>query len=356
MDLGLGDERQPRPLGEATVINLQSLQPDLTKQDVLKVRVEGQQWWWAFRYDLGDTAKGEDLYNGRNGSYTDTQDVVTATELVIPVGREVQLKITSNDVIHSFWIPALNGKIDAVPGMENDWKIQADKPGVYMGQCTEFCGLSHANMRMMVRALPEDEFRAWVEDQRKPADVPNKDENPLAYAGMEYFKSAQCASCHLIRGLTDESVKKPETGVKEQLVSGYAPDLTHVMSRGMFAGAILNLHYPDPDPACVERNEKALKDGARADTLEPCDDPANNSNPGNPANPLNRAALEEWLRDPPGVKPMCTAPLASHTCDPETAAEEELPEDADLRVRGMPNLGLSEDQIDQIIAYLETLK
>lgn len=353
-------------VGVLSVINLQSLQPDLAAKDVLRVQVEGQQWWWSFRYDMGEGTENANLYTpggeldatsttAPNGSFDDTSDVNTATELVIPTGVEVQLKVTSNDVIHSFWIPSLNGKKDAVPGMENDWKIQADKPGVYLGQCTEFCGLSHANMRMLVRAVSPDEFRAWVENQRKPAATIPAD-NLDAIAGREYFKSAACSQCHLIRGLTDESVADPETGVATQLVSGNAPELTHLMSRGMFAGAIFNLTLPDPDPACEKRNADRRAGGTEAG-LEDCDDPANNSNPGNPNNPLNRPALEAWLRNPPGVKPMCVAPVASHTCDPETAeAQGELDEDADLRVRGMKNFGLTEAQIDQLVAYLETLK
>lgn len=348
-------------IGVATVINLQALQPDLAKKDVLRVRVEGQQWWWSFRYDMGAGTDNANLFTpggdldpasatAPNGSFMDESDVNTATELVVPVGTEVQLKVTSNDVIHSFWIPSLNGKKDAVPGLESDWKIQADKPGTYLGQCTEFCGLSHANMRMLVRAVPMDEFKAWVANQRKPAaEVPAG--NLDAIAGRDYFKSAACSQCHLIRGLTDEQVKDPEKGVATQLVSGNAPELTHLMSRGMFAGAIFNLTEPDPDPACERRNARKTGSG-----LEDCADPANNANPGNPANPLNRTALEAWLRNAPAEKPMCVAPIASHTCNPETAAEEEIPEGGDLRLRGMPNLGLTEAQIDQLVAYLETLE
>lgn len=356
-------------VGVLTVGTLQKLQPDQAKPNVLKVKVIGQQWWWAFKYDLGDGSADANLFSPGgavdakvnraerdaskqpNGSFDDAWDVNTATELVIPVNTEVQLKVTSNDVIHSFWIPALNGKKDAVPGMESDWKLIAEKPGVFLGQCTEFCGLSHGNMRMLVRAVPLEEWRAWVENQRLAAPTPDP-ANTDAVAGQAYFKSAQCAQCHLIRGLTDDVVHDAEKGVKTQLVSGNAPELTHLMSRGMFGGAIFNLHVPDPDPACVARNQ-----GKAAADQERCDDPANAANPGNPANPLNRTSLEAWLRNPPAEKPMCPAPVASHTCDAaEAAAHGELPEGADKRVRGMPNLGLTEAQIDQLVAYLQTLK
>ncbi len=344
-------------VGVLTVGTLQKLQPDQKKPDVLKVKVIGQQWWWAFQYDLGDSSKGEDLLNGHNGNYEDTWDVNTATELVVPVGTEVQLKITSRDVIHSFWIPGLNGKKDAVPGMLNDWKLFADQPGVYLGQCTEFCGLSHANMRMLVRAVPMDEWKVWVENQRKPAAEPAA-ENADAVAGRDYFKSAQCAQCHLIRGLTDKTVNDPDKGVKTQLVSGAAPELTHFASRGMFGGAIFNLHLPDPDPACEKRNADKKTKGAS--DLENCGDPTNIANPGNPANPINRPSLEAWLRNPPKEKPMCPFPQAGHSCSAEESAAnlETKGETAvlDERKRGMPNFGLSEAQIDQLVAYLETLK
>jgi len=336
-------------LGVMTVISIQNLQPDPMKRDVLMVKVTGNQWWWAFDYDLGEGNTASAMLNGHNGTYGEKQDVDTATELVVPAGTEVQLKITSNDVIHSFWIPALNGKKDAVPNLMSDWKLQADQPGVYLGQCTEFCGLSHANMRMLVRALPMDEWLVWVENQRKESLVPDPS-NIDAVAGHDYFKSAACAQCHLIRGVSDDIVTDSENGVKTWLVSGRAPDLTHVASRGMFAGAVFNLHFPDPDPVCVRRNA-----GKPAAEQERCDDPADNANPGNPANPINRNALEAWLRNPPAEKPMCPNAVAIGNCDPE-AANEEVPEGADRRGRGMPNLGLTEEQIDQLVAYLSTLK
>src|SRR5690606_25946839 len=115
-------------------------------EDDLTIRVVGQQWWWEYQYDTnGDGTFGEG-------------DVVTANDLVIPAGVDVHLEVTSNDVIHSFWIPSLNGKMDAVPGRVHPLMINADEPGTYVGQCTEFCGLSHAYMRQRVIALPMDEF------------------------------------------------------------------------------------------------------------------------------------------------------------------------------------------------------
>ncbi|MCB1014859.1 MAG: cytochrome c oxidase subunit II, partial [Acidimicrobiales bacterium] len=105
--------------------------------DALEVDVYGQQWWWGFEYDVDQDG---------------TADIVTANEMVIPAGEPVVVNIRSRDVIHSFWIPALNGKKDAVPGRTHHLTIQADDPGIYRGQCTEFCGLSHARMQMRVVA------------------------------------------------------------------------------------------------------------------------------------------------------------------------------------------------------------
>jgi cytochrome c oxidase subunit II len=318
----------------------------------LKVRVEGQQWWWRFTYDLSNNGQG-------NGSFSDPEDVVTANELVIPANTEIALSETSNDVIHSFWIPALNGKKDAVPGLITNWKIQADHPGVYRGQCTEFCGLSHANMRMLVRAVTADDFALWQANQQKPAVEPAAGSKEAT--GKAVFTSALCASCHLIRGVNDSTVADPEKGVKAQLVSGVAPDLTHFASRGTFAGSIFNSRYPNPEDkadqpfgqTCKVRGLPGTPDlhGAKPDDASLPDCPEANqedafripfaSQPGNPNNPADLVTLKEWLRDPPKMKPMAPTP-------------EENPE-AGGRRRGMPNLKLSEDQIDQLAAYLSSL-
>lgn len=277
--------------------------------DALQVEVTGAQWWWAFRYDVDD-----------NGQYEDPGDVETATELVIPVGREVQLDITSRDVIHSFWIPQLNGKRDAVPGMTTHWKLEASRPGVFRGQCTEYCGLSHANMRMLVRALPPEEYDAWLANQQQPAAEPTSE---LAIEGKAQFESL-CATCHLVDGVNNDALAE----TPPPLVSGLAPNLTHLMSRGTFAGSIYNLHYPNP-PELQDQPNGAT---CTREDLTACGDPEDVSLPGNPDNPVYAPALEAWLRNPPAMKP--------------TAAEEG---------RGMPNLNLTEDQIDALVAYLETL-
>lgn len=304
-----------------TIRELEKREPD-----ALRVKVMGQQWWWAYQYDLNN-----------DGNYTGPEDVTTATELVIPTGREVDLVETSNDVIHSFWIPALNGKRDAVPGETTYWKLQTDKVGVYRGQCTEFCGLSHANMRMLVRALPPDQWEAWKDNQLKPAVEPQ--EGTQAAEGQKVFKQL-CAQCHHIKGVDDNLVTvanglqpwSPELA-EYPLVSGIAPDLTHFRSRGTFAGSIFNLALPDgpnggwPGVGCTEETK-----------FTECAPGSDQATPGNPNNPLNRSALAAWLRNPPKMKPMAPTPNEQG------------------KGRGMPNLGLSEDQINQLIAYLDTLK
>lgn len=314
----------------------------------LKVKVEGQQWWWRFIYDTND-----------NGTFGDEGDVITANELVIPTGRTVELTETSNDVIHSFWIPALNGKKDAVPGMTTNWKLQADAPGVYRGQCTEFCGLSHANMRMLVRALPQTDFDAWYANQQQPARTPEKGSE--AAAGMELFKGQLCSSCHLIRGVNDAKVADPEKGAKALLVSGVAPDLTHFATRGTFAGSIFNSRYPNPNDGnqpfgqtCQITGEepgadlagKALTNDPNLPACPPASEQASGSEtrygtaaPGNPSNPPDKTQLYEWLRDPPKVKPMAADPAAN----------------PDGKYRGMPNLKLTPEQITLLIAYLNSL-
>jgi cytochrome c oxidase subunit 2 len=283
-----------------TIINLNREEPNS-----IKVQVAGQQWWWEYRYDVNN-----------DGNYDGPEDITSATELVIPAGKPVQVTTTSNDVIHSFWIPGLNGKKDAVPGLYNPLKLQADEPGVFRGQCTEFCGLSHANMRMLVRAVSSSDYDAWVKNQLK--DHAADPSNPVAAEGKKVWQ-ALCAQCHVIKGIND--VKMKET--PPPLVAGVAPDLTHFMTRGTFAGSIFNLYQPvssDGQPLPMSDVAAAGDPGAVLT--------------GGPVNTatVNRVTLEAWLRNAPALKPM-------------------YPQGG----RGMPNLNLTEEQIDQLVAFLETL-
>ena len=291
---------------------LQKVNSDVKDDDVTVV-VVGQQWWWEFRYYLGDNSANyepkDDKLDGK------VPDVVTAGQLVIPTGKDVRLVITSRDVIHSFWIPALNGKRDAVPGRFQPWKIQADTPGVYFGQCTEFCGLSHSRMRMQAVAVTPTDFTQWVTDQQAsyvPASATEQAwlaqqkqiaagtrpaagtalpdpkitlaNNTETAAGIVTFRNI-CTRCHLIRGVNDDIFTAADQ------ISGAAPDLTHFASRTTFAGGIFNLYNGDGT--------------------------------------WNRTALEAWLRDPPAEK--------------DAYAEGK---------RGMPNLGLSADQIEGLVEFL----
>jgi cytochrome c oxidase subunit 2 len=258
----------------------------------MSVQVIGQQWWWEYRYDVDN-----------DGVEDDPDDVITANDLVIPAGTTVRLDVTSRDVIHSYWIPKLNGKKDAVPGRDHTLTVASDDAGTFVGQCTEYCGLSHAYMRQRLIALPRDEFDAWLENQQQDAELPASGD---ANAGGELFVSS-CSRCHLIEGVNDDEYE--EQGSGNDVVSGHAPNLTHFATRGAFAGAILPLWETDDPDGIVQWDDIGGE--------------------------LDRDALEAWLRDPPAEKPM--------------AAEVEGPS------RGMPNLELSEEQIDQLVAFLETL-
>jgi cytochrome c oxidase subunit II len=266
-----------------TVVTLLNL-ADEPDSDV-QVEVIGQQWWWEFRYDVN----GDGLYN----------DVVTATDLVVPAGEPINLEITARDVIHSFWIPRLNGKRDAVPGRAHPLTIEADEPGIYWGQCTEYCWLSHPFMQMRVVALERGEYEAWLANQQEPAEEPPAG-SPAA-EGLEIFR-AQCTACHLVSGGNDD-IYDPDA---VPLRAGAAPNLTKFATRGTFAGAIFDLWRDLDESGQIEQEEVGGE--------------------------LNEPRLRAWLRDPEAEKPM----------HPDNG-------------QGMPNLGLAEDQIDALVAYLETL-
>src|SRR5438034_2508619 len=147
----------------------------------LRVEVIGHQWWWEYRYaDLG---------------------VVTANELHLPVGTPVQLELTSADVIHSFWAPGLGGKRDLMQGRTNRIAFTADSTGEYLGQCAEFCGASHANMRLRVFVQSDSVFQRWVDQQRAAPATPAK--GSPAEAGQQVYRRSPCIACHTIAGLSD---------------------------------------------------------------------------------------------------------------------------------------------------------
>ena len=168
------------------------------KDGALTLLVTGQQWWWKVTYE--DSRP--------NRVFT------TANEIHIPVGEPVLIKLESSDVIHSFWVPSLTGKMDAITGRQNQIQLQADRPGIYRGQCAEYCGLQHAHMGVLVVAESKEDFERWRDQQISSAIPPGDAERQR---GMEIFLSKPCIMCHQIRG-TDAGGK-------------IAPDLTHVGSR-----------------------------------------------------------------------------------------------------------------------------
>jgi len=271
------------------------------------VNVTGQQWWWEVDYPTQEGCGGV------------SAPIITSGQMVIPTGTKVLVRGTSRDVIHSWWIPRLNGKRDMVPGRVHTLRLEADEPGIYAGQCTEFCGLSHANMRMEVIALSPEDFEAWKAAQLAPVQEPTSE---LAVAGQGVF-AAQCASCHQVNGLVDAEgdpiIARPETRV----YSGAAPNLTHLMSRNTFAGASWDLLTPECRDAVWNASPEEFGAAYLRGVTPEC---------------LNAVDLREWLRNAPEKKPMYADPL--------------LLEDTDGLSRGMPYLALSEDQIDQLIAYL----
>lgn len=225
--------------------------------DVLEVTVKAHQWWWEYQYpDLGPSPD---------------RPLIGANELHIPIDRPVLVTLESEDVIHAFWVPRLSGKQDVVPGRKNHLTLIAEEPGEYLGQCAEYCGLSHANMRLKVIAMTQDDFDAWAEAQADPAVEPT---DPLAMKGKELFLTGQfaggaaCSTCHVVEGTP--------------AVGKVGPSLTHVASRTTIAGATLDF-------------------------------------PGD---------LEAWLRNPPEEKPGSK----------------------------MPNLKLTDEEVDALMAYLRGLE
>jgi cytochrome c oxidase subunit 2 len=234
---------------------------DLTEcdPDAIEVQVVGHQWWFEYHYP--------------------DAEITTANIMVIPAGQEVCAVMTSDDVLHNFWIPALNGKRYLVPGQTTELRLQADAPGEYWGHCAEFCGLSHSLMRARVQALEPAEYEAWLASQQEGAALPV--EGDPEYEGYQVYLNKQCIQCHTVR-FDDEEASNI---VDPEAFNG--PELTHFASRDVFAGAILPGEGQSHD-----------------------------------------AALKEWLADPPYIKPGSF----------------------------MPDLALTEAEIDALIVWLDSLE
>jgi cytochrome c oxidase subunit II len=256
---------------------------DLSKEptgDVVNVTAIGKQWWWEFKYP--------------------EQDVVTANELVIPAGRPVKVNLTACDeslpnkcnVIHSFWVPELNGKRDVVPGRKSFTTIEADKPGTYLGQCAEYCGLSHANMRFRVIAKEPGEFDRWISEQQQgpavPFQVGTGAQTQAAGPTQELMTTKfQCTNCH---------------SVGDSKVSSYGPNLTHLASRTTFASGYFELtrdrlvEWVHNAPGLIPMQSKACRD------------------PGEPA-AGKCVGMPSFSRDTPAGQPTMTQQEAEQIAD-----------------------------------------
>lgn len=213
----------------------------------VKLRVVGHQWWWSVNYPQFG--------------------VITANEIHVPVSPDgklvTQVQLESVDVAHSFWIPQLAGKTDLIPNRTNFTWIDPKKPGIYYGNCAEYCGTEHANMLLRVIAQPVDDFNRWATEQKLSAV-----EDPNAAKGKQTFLSLSCVNCHAIKGTPS--------------VGKFGPDLTHLMSRMTIGAGVV---------------------------------------------PLTHQNLRAWVNDPQAIKPGCL----------------------------MPSMKLTDRELDQVVAYLETL-
>lgn len=201
--------------------------------DALVIRLRASQWWWEVTYD--DPSPDRVL--------------VTANEIRVPVGRPVRVELSSADVIHSFWVPALAGKQDMLPGRANALSFTAERPGVFRGQCAEFCGLQHAHMALHVVAEPPDAFERWRDAQLAPAAAPV---GPEEEEGRRIVESRACGACHTVRGTAAAGL--------------LGPDLTHVAARPFIAAGML---------------------------------------------PTTRGSIAAWIADPQTIKPGNTMPMVT---------------------------------------------
>jgi cytochrome c oxidase subunit 2 len=206
--------------------------------DAITIEVVGKQWWWEFRYPVAGTR--------------DT--IVTANEIHVPVGRQVNLLLKSDNVLHSFWVPQMGGKRDLVPNRVNRLVFTPLEPGVYLGQCAEFCGDSHALMRMRLVAQTPEEFATWLDNERASAAQPAPADSAVAI-GKQLFGQVGCTACHVVAQQGQKNVNPPPL---------IGPNLTHVGRRRTIAGGILennaeNLNTWINHPQDVKPGAKMIK-------------------------------------------------------------------------------------------------
>jgi cytochrome c oxidase subunit II len=210
-------------------------------KNAVTIQVMGHQWWWHVIYQ--NTAASETLQ--------------TANEIHVPVGKPVVILTSSNDVIHSFWVPNITGKRDLIPGYSTALWIQADKPGRFRGQCAEFCGHQHAHMAFYIVAQEQNDFDAWERAQINPAVTPAP--GSLQEKGMQKFMAGPCVMCHTIRG-TDAG-------------GAVGPDLTHVASRSTIAAGTLDFNHENL--LKWVRNSQDIKPGNKMPAMQITDDDLN---------------------------------------------------------------------------------
>lgn len=214
--------------GVADVYLIRQTSPPNPRSTAMTINVIGHQWWWEVRYP-GTQA-------------------VTANEIHIPVGTRVNVVATTADVIHSFWVPQLNRKVDMVPGMHNRVLLYSNRTGLFRGQCSQFCGFQHAHMSMYVFVQPRAAFNSWLTNMSAPAAKPAGAE---ARAGEKVFMNAQCASCHQIRGTPARAT--------------VGPDLTHLATRSSLASVTIRNNRAEL--AAWIHDPQAIKPGDRMPDL-----------------------------------------------------------------------------------------
>lgn len=230
-----------------TVISFQRLQfiNDTRTGAQMTIQAEGRQWSWIYSYPR------EDRFKVSEGNY-----LVGAEEIHVPAGTKVRIELSATDVIHDFFVPAIGGKKDAVPGRKTELWIQADKPGVYKGQCAEFCGDGHADMLIVLYAHDEAGYAKWLSEALEFANLTN---DPATKRGKEVFEANACVGCHLIRGTKG--------------AGRVGPELTNIASKRNIAGVL---------------------------------------------SPVNVENLKKWIANPPAVKPgtaMPVVPLSEEDLD-----------------------------------------
>jgi cytochrome c oxidase subunit 2 len=200
-------------LGAATVHAANTLrQPE---KNPLRIEVVGKRWWWAVAYP--------------------DQKITTANEIHVPVGRPLEIGLDSDNVIHSFWVPQLGGKVDLIPGQHNVWRVKATKEGTFRGECAEYCGLQHAKMNFLVVAQSPASFDTWALRHQQTPPAPD---NQSAANGQVVFMRAPCAGCHTIRGTTANGTIGPDlsdVGARQALGANTIPN-----TDGFLSGWIVN--------------------------------------------------------------------------------------------------------------------